>query len=155
MNTVLDWITWEFNYFFLSYGNSSSIKSDKVNNVTGELYRTKVFTVCSKITWNGWLLHSAAKEFRGRWHLSALERVCRGVGQGGSGKHECQKWFAWPYTFPCSFRKCLLSSPTTCSLFLAVKLSSLWLSFGIGGFRVFLVPQFCKQAVQKLAERKE
>lgn len=36
--------------FFLSYGNWSSIKSNKVSNVTGELYRAKVFTVCSEIT---------------------------------------------------------------------------------------------------------
>lgn len=81
--------------------------------------------------------------------------MCRRVGQSGSGKHECQKWFAWPHAFPYFFPKCLLSSATICSLFLAVKVSSLSLSFSTAGFRDFLVPQFCKQAMQKLVERKE
>ena len=110
MNTVLVWITWEFfNYFFLSYGNWSSMKSNKVSNVTGELYRTKVFTVCSKITWKGQLPHSAAKEFKVQERLECYrEGVCAwGVGWGGGGKHGYQKWFAWPDTF-------LIPSAGTC-----------------------------------------
>lgn len=49
-STCLNHLRIFFNYFFLSYGNWSSIESEEVSNVMGELYRTEVFTVCSNVT---------------------------------------------------------------------------------------------------------
>lgn len=154
-STCLNHLRIFFNYFFLSYGNWSSIESEEVSNVMGELYRTEVFTVCSNVTWKGWLPHSAAKEFKVQARLECCgEGACaRGVGWGG--KHGYQKGFLPGLML--SFFHRHLSSPLTTSVHLLQwsHCPCVWLSCGADGFRVSSVPRFCKQAMQKPVDGKE